>query len=91
MKYVLRYGNGTAWLSQEIVEIEEETSDYGVVLDKAIDQMEERGETGQFIEYEDTVEGGGDIYEDEYVVGGNHGLILLHHGSFEIEPVIEGI
>lgn len=85
MKYEVIYGNGTAWVSKEIVEVDEPTTDYGAILDIAIDQMEERGETHQFVSWEEIERDG--IYEDEYVTGGNHGLNLMHYGTFEIREV----
>lgn len=86
-KYKVQYGSGLAWLREEIVEVDEPTTDYSAILDKAIDQIEARGEEGLFIDWKDTVEDGGDYHEDEYVVGGNHGRLLLHYGQLNIELI----
>ena len=83
MKYAVMYGNGTAWYSKEIVEVDRPTTDYGAILDMAIDQIEEReGKASALWDLEDIESAG--YNEDEYVVGGNHGLALLHFGNFEI-------
>ena len=86
-RYKVQYGSGTAWLNEEIVEVDEPTTDYGAIVDMAIDQIESRGEEGVFIDWKDTVEEGGEHYEDEYVVGGNHGRLLLHYGQLNIELI----
>lgn len=89
MKYEVMYGNGTAWMSTEIVEMDERTTDYGAILDKAIDQIEEREGLADPLHKLsclmtlDEVEKEG-LNEDEYVVGGNHGLALVHYGNFTI-------
>lgn len=85
MKYVVLYGNGTYQLSEEVVEVDYPTSDYGMILDMAIDQMEKRGETEQFLSCEEIEEDG--IYGDEYITGGNHGLNLYHGGHFMIKEI----
>ena len=89
VKYKVLYGNGTSWLSEEIVELDEVTTDYDMIIDMTIDQIEARGEDGVFINWEDTVDEGGEYHEDEYVVGGNHGRILLHHGNLDIQLMSE--
>lgn len=70
----------------EIITAEEATTDYGALLDMLIDKLEkEHGRYSTlFVEYKDTVEGGGEIYEDEYVTGGNHGLNLFTGGNLNI-------
>lgn len=85
MKYKVLFGNGTAWLSEEIVEMDEYTTDYGAIVDVAIDQIEEREGVGHSLRYLDEAEK--EYNEDEYVVGGNHGLALMHYGNFDIEVV----
>ena len=87
VRYKVQYGSGTAWLNEEIVEMDEPTTDYGTIVDKAIDQIEERGEEGVFIDWSDTVEEGGEYYEDEYVIGGNCDRLLLHYGQLNIELI----
>lgn len=51
-------------------------------LDKVIDYLERIGSNNiyTFDEIENE-----DIYEDEYIVGGNHGVVLRHYGEFRIE------
>lgn len=75
----------------EVVEMEEETTDYGLIVDKLIDSLEERGCDGCFVPYEETKESGNldGCHEDEYITGGNHGLNLYHAGSFGIELMKE--
>lgn len=86
MNYEVMYGNGTAWMSTEIVEMDERTTDYGAVLDKAIDQIEEREGVGNTLRYINEAEE--EYNEDEYVVGGNHGLALIHYGNFNIRESV---
>lgn len=83
VKYLVIFG----YLS-EIVEVEEETTDYGSIVDILIDRLEEK-EEGFFLNWSDTIEEGGEHYEDEYVIGGNHGRLLYHGGNFRIEKVEE--
>lgn len=86
MVYKVLYGNGTAWYSEELVEMDYPTTDYGAIVDKAIDQIEEREGKSSALWDLDEIENAG-YNEDEYVVGGNHGLALLHYGNFEIREV----
>lgn len=71
----------------ELVTVDEPTTDYGAILDCAIDQLERDGNMGVFITYDDVERGG--INDDMYVTGGNHGLNLYHGGNFMIERVDE--
>ena len=71
----------------ELVEVDEPTTDYGAILDIAIDQLERDGNMGVFIADEDIERDG--IHEDEYITGGNHGLNLYHGGNFMIEQINE--
>lgn len=76
----------------EYVEMSEETNDNQEILDKCIDQLENKYASDNdvlFVSWENTVPCGGDVYEDEYVTGGNHGLNLLTNGIFAIERVYE--
>lgn len=72
---------------EHILEIDEPTTDYGALVDILIDQLEAEGRKNCFIDPDDTKELGGEIYEDEYVIGGNHGLLLYHGGNFLIQEV----
>lgn len=76
-------------INSEIIPMEEPTSDYRALVDMLIDRIEyEYGRgSGQFLWYDETKEGGGEIEEDEYITGGNHGLILYTAGNFNITTV----
>ena len=54
----------------------------GDALDKVIDYLERAGSNSIYTF--DEVENEG-LYDDEYVVGGNHGVALRHYGEFRIE------
>lgn len=71
----------------EIVEVEEETTDYRALIDILIDRLEEEGKEGSFVSLSETFEEGGDIHEDKFVIGGNHGRLLYHGGNLRIEKV----
>ena len=84
-KYEVIFGGGYG--TREVVEVEEETTDYGAILDILIDRLEEEGKEGYFISWEETSEEGGQYNDDEYVIGGNHGRILYHGGMFQINLI----
>jgi hypothetical protein len=54
-------------------------------IDVLVDTMEERGDMGFFVTNEEIEEEG--IFEDEYVIGGNHCLNLMHYGTFRINLI----
>lgn len=83
-RYEVYFGNGTAFLVKREVEVEEWECEQDA-LDRVIDELEAEGSEGYFIPYEDTKEGGGEVYEDEYVTGGNSGRLLYHGGHLRIE------
>lgn len=62
-------------------------------LDLIIDYLEDEGDEAWFIQIlEETdnyvIDGKGDkYYDDEYVIGGNHGRYLYHGGNFRIEEL----
>ena len=85
-KYNISFGTGTAWLETKTIEVEDYECEQDA-LDKMIDELEEEGSEGYFITLEETQENGGDYCEDEYIIGGNHGRILLHYGNFNIELI----
>lgn len=70
-----------------IINVEDETTDYGALIDMAIDKFENEGSEGYFIDFSDTVDGGGDIQEDMYICGGNHSRYLYHGGLLDIRPI----
>lgn len=76
--------------SHEDVEMSEETNDNQEILDKCIDQLEKKYGSDNdvlFVSWENTVPCGGDVHEDEYIIGGNHGLLLYTGGNFNIAPL----
>ena len=83
--YQVIWGNGTYQCETMEVLLENSTTDYGAILDIVVDRLEEQGRTDCFIGDEETEEAGGDIFDDEYVTAGNHGLNLYHHGDLRIE------
>lgn len=70
--------------TSDIVEMDDETSDYQAVIDKLIDNMESTGNTGYLISPD---EAEAEYSEDMYTIGGNHGLALIHNGNLNIEPL----
>ena len=86
MLYKITFGSGLAWLNERIIETEEWHCEQDA-LDILIDQLEQEGLTGLFLS-EAELESG-QYKEGEYVVGGNHGRALLHHGTLLIEKLTE--
>lgn len=86
--YEIGFGNGTAWMNVEKVTIEDYECEQNAI-DKIIDKLEEEGSEGCFLKPEEIAENGGEHYEDEYIIGGNHGRILYHGGNFYIKEVTE--
>lgn len=78
-KYKIIFGTFPG--EEHIVEVEEPTTDYGALIDILIDRLEAEGRKDCFRDPDDIKELGGDVYEDEYVIGGNHGLLLYHGGN----------
>jgi hypothetical protein len=87
-KYRITFRTGTYESATRIVEVEDFECEQDA-LDKMIDELEAEGSEGYFLKWEDTTEEGSDHYEDEYIVGGNHGRILHHYGIFNIKEVSE--
>mgnify|MGYP000886263739 FL=1 len=85
-KYKINFGNGTAWLNTEIVEVEDYECEQDAV-DKMIDKLENEGSEGCFLDPSEITENGGTYPDDEYIIGGNHDRILYHGGNFLIEKV----
>ena len=53
-------------------------------FDKLVDKLESDGDIGLFIPPEEI-----ECYnEDQYSVGGNHGLYVLHDGIFYIKEIV---
>lgn len=80
-KYLYRVSYG---YTSDIVEMDDETSDYGAVVDKLIDDLESSGNTGYLMAVD---EAESEYSEDMYTIGGNHGLALIHNGNLNIEPI----
>ena len=65
--------------------MDDSTTDYQSIIDALIDQMESEGNTGYLYTLDEVEEEGWN--EDEYVIGGNHGLALYHGGNLHIEDL----
>lgn len=85
-KFKIMFGTGTIKLEVREIEVEDFETEQDAV-DKMIDELEKEGAEGYFLKWEETAEEGGDYNEDEYIVGGNHGRILVHYGNFSIEQI----
>ena len=66
----------------EDVIVDDITTDYGAILDMAIDQKVERGDMRNLYTVDAVEEMG--LNEDEQVIGGNEGFALVHNGNFAI-------
>ncbi|HHX66886.1 MAG TPA: hypothetical protein GX708_02375 [Gallicola sp.] len=86
--FKITFGNGTVWVNEEVVTVENFENEQ-TAIDKMIDKLEEEGEEGCFLTWEQISEEGGDYNEDEYIIGGNHGRILYHGGILNIELISE--
>ena len=71
--------------TSDIVPMDDSTTDYQSIIDALIDQMESEGNTGYLYTLDEVEEEGWN--EDEYVIGGNHGLALYHGGNLHIEDL----
>ena len=81
------------------VKVDYPTTDYGALTDILIDNLEaqnhrnivswavyELDELGECLVDKDD---GETIYCDEWVQGGNHSRVLMHYGTFHIQPIDE--
>lgn len=98
--YEIIFGSGCYECFRYVIQTEESTTDYGALVDVLIDYLEEQNSYSLLdmeneyywiddenigeIEHEGII-----IYPDEYVIGGNHGRVLLHHGTFRINEITE--
>ena len=80
--YKVVTGTGTAWADVNYIGMDNETTDYGAVLDALIDSKALKGE--RLYTFDEVEEMG--LNEDEYISGGNNGLCLIHYGEFQIFP-----
>ena len=80
------YQVSIGYYCKELVVLEEDTTDYGMIVDMIIDRLEERGETGYVKPLGECTEEELE-FDDTYVIGGNHGLVLLHDGILNIERI----
>ena len=92
--YEIIFGSGTYQCYRYIVATEYPTTDYGALVDALIDYGREKGYSFVVTEYayidDDTIMVDGWEYEsDMYVIGGNYGDALIHHGEFRINPISE--
>lgn len=84
MKFLkITWGTGTMYTRCTHMVIEDWENEQDAV-DKLIDSLEQEHDSS-VIKYTDDIELG----EDEYLIGGNHGLVLMHYGTFDIEEIIE--
>ena len=81
-KYKITIGTGCYQPFQRIMEVEEFQGPQGA-LDKLIDNLENEGCEGFFGTQEEI--DNKELYDDEYVIGGNHCRILKHYGIFDIK------
>ena len=79
--YEIQFGSGLAWLYTELVEAEHEQEAVGNLIDK----LEAEGSTGIVVALDEIDKM--DLYDDEYIIGGNHGLALLHYGQLLIRKL----
>lgn len=97
--YKISYGTGFAWLQSYVVKVDEPTTDYQALTDILIDWLVENDKRN-ILDMENEYEWDGDNirerkdhewihYPDEFVVGGNYGNVLMHHGSFDIRKIDE--
>lgn len=68
-----------------IVEVDRPTTDYGALVDILIDGLEDDGVGEPYLISIDKAEQ--EYNPDEYVIGGNHGLALVHNGNFMINEI----
>ena len=93
--YEMIFGSGTAWCNRYIIKTEYPTTDYGALVDAFIDYAREKGYSFILTEYDcvnDEMIRDSDGWEygsDEYVIGGNYGDALIHHGIFTINEINE--
>ena len=102
--YEVLFGSGGYWMNRYVIKADYPTTDYGALVDALIDYLEENSMVGLF-DYDaegykwDEENGGSNlvsktdptdiIYSDTFVVGGNHGLVLMHHGDMRINEISE--
>ena len=70
-----------------IVKTDWPTTDYGAITDILIDNLEKEGVKEPYLIPLDQAEE--EYNPDEYVVGGNHSLALIHNGNFNIVSIPE--
>ena len=70
-----------------IVKTDWPTTDYGAITDILIDNLEKEGVGEPYLIPVDQAEA--ELNEDEYVIGGNHSLALVHNGNFNIVSIPE--
>lgn len=70
-----------------IVKTDWPTTDYGAITDILIDNLEKEGVKEPYLIPATQAEE--EYNPDEYVIGGNHSLALIHNGNFNIMPIPE--
>lgn len=97
--YKISYGTGFYWLQSYVVKVDHPTTDYGLLVDILIDWLVEHDKRN-ILDMDNEYEWDGDNiverkdhswvhYPDEFVIGGNCGDVLMHHGEFRIDEIKE--
>ena len=87
VKMKITIGTEFAWTYGRILEMDDFESHSQAVIDKFIDTLEAEGCERYFGSQEEI--DNGELFDDEYIVGGNHCRILRHYGTLIIEEVEE--
>lgn len=92
--YEIIFGSGCYQCYRFVVKVDEPTTDYGALIDALIDYGREHHYGFVVTEYEvvddNTIRiDGWDYHDDEYIIGGNYGDVLLHYGDCRINSIGE--
>lgn len=83
-RYKITFGSGLILSYVRFVDVEDFECAQDAV-DKMIDQLERDKNDGCFLSQKQI--DSGEHFEDEYVIGGNNGRYLHHHGIFSVVPI----
>lgn len=83
-KFKITIGTGCYQPFQRTIEIEDYEGPQQAI-DYLIDNLEEEG-CENFFGTQEEIDNK-ELYEDEYIIGGNHCRILKHYGIFNIEYI----
>ena len=100
--YEILFGSGFYWMERYVIKTDYPTTDYGALTDCLIDYLVEKKHRNIFDwigeGYEWDEEGFNLVKKDDptdiinsgtFVVGGNCGNVLMHHGDFRINEIPE--